>query len=245
MKKGRTMTGRPFIKVMLPRASHLLVRVIKRENAKSRKLPTWRERQITNFLTVLNIMVSELDRARRKQRISTLAWAARSLLELSIWSEYCCGEEEKAKRFLDDLVRDFYGLSKAIIGTDGQKSDYAELDTALDKLADFMKTQGVEKLGDDFKSVRKAADELGKEDFFLNHNKILSKLAHPTALMVQSPKALKPDKVFTNIIFDDGVRFAIASLEHIRDFTVKTFPTNPNTVTSSLLRRVLPRRSRD
>jgi hypothetical protein len=85
------------------------------------------------------------------------------------------------------------------------------------------------------KRVDKATRELGKEAFYLNHNKMLSKLAHPTALMVHSPKMLKPSKGFRNAVFDVGVGFAIVSFKHIRDFTNKTFPTNP-----SPLHRVLP-----
>jgi hypothetical protein len=220
------MAGRPLVKILFPGISRLLARVVKRENAKTRKLPVWRERQTTNFLRLVAIMVKELDGARRRGRMPTLAYTSRCLLELSIWTEYCCASEENAKRFRDDTVRDFYGMSKAFMDIDRQRTgaDDAELTALLDRLTDFVKTQGLEKLDDDFKRVSQAARELGKHAIFLNYNKLLSKLAHPSAWMVHSAKTLKADKSYRNEIFDVGARFGLQSVEHIRAFIVQTFP---------------------
>jgi hypothetical protein len=222
----RRKNYRPVLRAMFPGVSNILVGIIKRENTKTPKLPKWREKQLARLIKSLNMMASELDRAEKLKMLPTLAWAARSLLELWVWVEYCCKSQENARRFHDDAVRDLFGISRASIaiirhetGTDDMK-----IRAVIDNVARVVKRFGIEQLSDDFKRVSAAARELGKEELFLAQNKFYSKLAHPTAFAVGSPSSEKIDRSIRALIFSDGVHWGRQSIRYIRDLILVTFP---------------------
>jgi hypothetical protein len=76
-----------------------LVRSIRINNGKAKKLTKWRERQITTFLKIVSDTSSDLIIAYRKKRLATVAWLTRNLLELSIWIEYCTSSEANGRSF--------------------------------------------------------------------------------------------------------------------------------------------------
>lgn len=180
----------------------------------------------------LGIMVvqaaMDLERAYLERRITTLAWATRNLLELSIWIDYCNLSNQHAKRFSDDSLRDLYGLSKAVQRTveveSGVKS--TDMDRALSNLAQFAQSLGIQALEDDFKHVSEAAKELGRLQKFQAANKLLSKFAHPTAWVVHiadGPGA-GPEAGYLTMILQDGVFFAMNAVITIRKIIRVHYP---------------------
>lgn len=49
---------------------------------------------------------AELELAYSQRRLAAVAWLARNLLELAIWSEHCSLSKENAREFLLDAARD-------------------------------------------------------------------------------------------------------------------------------------------
>jgi hypothetical protein len=171
-----------------PERAEGLAGFLKQENGKARKLEEWRERQIINFIQTLILSTGDLERAFIERRITTLAWTTRNLLELSIWIDYCNLSDVHAKRFRDDAARDLHGFSQAIQSLQVHETGIEDthLKQAQQKLATFAHSWGISALEDDFTKVSIAAKELGRDVPFLGLNKLLSKLAHPTAWAVNS-----------------------------------------------------------
>jgi hypothetical protein len=164
-----------------------------------------------------------------EKRITKVAWAARNLLELSIWVDYCNLSNAHAKRFRDDSARDLIGFSKAIqsIYVEGYGTPAQDLDDAMRRLVAFAeKTFNVAGLDDDFERVSDAAEEVGRRTTFSSLNKLFSKFAHPTALSLNSvtPEGVEADDAMREMFFVDGVDAAISPLTQIRAFIMQRFP---------------------
>jgi len=212
-----------------PETALALVRFFKRKNRRTQRIPRWRVRQVHNFVIALNATAFELERARREGRTATLAWSARNFLELSIWIEYYCASEENAKRFREDTSRDFFGMIAAAKGADIHPELRKRVDEQLQRLERILNTQ-LFKVTDEFKRVGKAAAELGREREFFSQNKFFSKMAHPTAFIVNSEKSKKTKPIHKGIqaaVFIAGVGFALKSMVTLLDFFVAHFP-DPN-----------------
>jgi hypothetical protein len=174
----------------------------------------------------LNATAFELERARREGRTPTLAWSGRNFLELSIWTEYCCVSEENAKRFREDTSRDLYGMIAATKGVGITPELRQRVDGLLQRFERIFNTQSF-KVSDEFKMVGKAATELGREREFFSYNKFFSKMAHPTAFIVNSKRRKLFDKRFQAAIFISGVGLALKSMVTLMDFFLAHFP-DPN-----------------
>jgi hypothetical protein len=175
---------------------------------------------------ILMISVSDLQRAHDEKMISTLAWVVRNLLELSIWIDFCCDSDKSARRFQDDAIRDMYGWSKAILSLYKKKhaAEHKNLAKKMGDLEEFAKSRGLAALEDDFKRVRDAAEELGRDADFGPRYKLYSKFAHPTAWVVHSASSIEADEDFRDMFFIDGAELAVASLSRIRDRVLFSFP---------------------
>lgn len=60
--------------------------------------------------------------AKQNADAALLAWRARNLLELSVWSTYCAKGRENARRVYEDAGRDVRGIYDAFLGTRGAGS---------------------------------------------------------------------------------------------------------------------------
>jgi hypothetical protein len=123
-------------------------------------------------------------------------------------------------------MRDLHGLSDAIqrsIEADSGSRDNS-LEQKMTELEAFAQSQGIQKLDDDFKAVSKAAKELGRAPAFGSMNKLLSKLAHPTAWAIHTVASVEADEGFRLMFLGDGVGFAINSLIGIRKFVREYYP---------------------
>ncbi len=124
--------------------------------------------------------LAELQRANEEQSLSTVAWRARNLLELDIWTVYCNISEENAKRFLLDSTRDAADMLNI---RDGLLSKSASFMATRRELIEQAEEDGIE-IEKSFMRTSKAAEVIGNKELFSTVNKVLSKLAHPTAMNV-------------------------------------------------------------
>lgn len=153
---------------LFPLQAWALLEALRIKNGEEKKFPDWRERQIRKLGLSLIASAGDLARGYDEERITVIAWSTRNLLELSIWIDYCNLSEAHAKVFEDDATRDLFGLSTAVKRTAeiALRAPIKEFDDSLAKFATFAKSKGIAVLKDDFKSVKVAARELGREEEF-------------------------------------------------------------------------------
>jgi len=214
------------LRQFFPERAEGLAGFLKQENGRACKLEEWRERQLINFIQTLTLSANDLERAFIERRTTTLAWTTRNLLELSIWIDYCNLSNANAKRFRDDAARDLLGFSRAIQSLQVHETgiEDAGLQAAQQRLGTFAQSWGIGALEDDFTKVSAAAKELGREKSYLCLNKLLSKLAHPTAWAVNSVHSVDADEDFREMFFSDGVEFATDALTSVRTFVITHLP---------------------
>ncbi|MGH9490472.1 MAG: hypothetical protein ACRD17_08170 [Terriglobales bacterium] len=123
--------------------------------------------------------------------VTPLAHAARYALELRIWAEYCCRSEANARRFFEDRWldgRDFHKAIENFAMTVGGPAASEKLAPLYDRLARTLdRTQracGAEGDRRAFTRVSAAAEGVGLGPFFADANRVLSKFAHPTSMVV-------------------------------------------------------------
>jgi hypothetical protein len=122
---------------------------------------------------------------------SLLAWRARNLLELSVWSEYCTKSKANARRLYEDAgldVAEIYTTFQKWGKATAQDANFLEPFTnAKQELSERAASEGIEILDGSYKRVRDAAKECGNERHYDVIFKFLSKLAHPTAMQIMAP----------------------------------------------------------
>jgi hypothetical protein len=200
------------------------------ESETAHKIPTWRAMQLVRFSGVIEHFAEDLQPAYDKQRVMTVSWIARSLLEIFVWVRWCNASEVNAEQFDKDQARDFYGYCEALHGLNiGAKP---ELKQSTDKLlkgySNHVRSQGLPDVKNDFKRVHRAAEELGEGTLFLSLNRILSKLAHPTALAMDVSLREVGMKDFRDIFFMDAVEYAIDSIQALEDFNIFGYMKGPS-----------------
>jgi hypothetical protein len=223
-RKAQQLLG--DLKKLFPGWAMLLMLQLPAANVRPKKLAKWREDQLVSFITMLGLSAVDLEKAYREKRITKLAWAARNLLELSVWIDYCNLSDKHAKRFRDDMMRDLYGLSAAVQRSVEIESGAKDrtLDQKLAGLATLAQSSGIQGLEDDFERVSEAAKELGRQPVFSNANKLLSKFVHPTAWAIHTVTSVEADEGYRLIFLGDGVALAINSLIAVRKFIRGFYP---------------------
>jgi hypothetical protein len=211
---------------LFPLQAWALLEAFRIKNREETKFPEWRERQIRKLGLSLIASAGDLARGYDEERITVVAWSTRNLLELSIWIDYCNLSEAHAKVFDDDATRDLFGLSTAVkrAAEIALRAPIEELDDSLAKFATFAKSKGIAELKDDFKSVKIAARELGREDEFKALNKLLSKLAHPTAWAVHVVDLDNLNRGYLTMILQDGVFLAMNGIIRLRRAIREKYP---------------------
>lgn len=120
--------------------------------------------------------------------LSQTAWRARNLLELKAWAFYCSYSRDNALSFRADGARDskdlFSKLSQWADQTDLSVDWQDKIPSKKIELEKFVKDNKLGSIDKPYKRVRNAAQLGGFENDFDAANKILSKFAHPTALIL-------------------------------------------------------------
>lgn len=129
------------------------------------------------------------------QATSEIAWRARNLLELFIWSAYCSNSTENARRFYEDAERDMQHLMESFIkwgAATGQDSNWlSDFSGVKESLREKMLQEGINNIDDKYTDVRDAAKAIGNYESFIMENRLLSKFTHPTALLILRPNDLE------------------------------------------------------
>jgi len=148
----------------------------------------WHSALIIDFIHGLESYCEELRETIGKDRLSSVAWSARSLLELLVWIKFCRASDENARRFHEDALRDAKGLVEAhaktreALGIDDKTSALA-----LEQIQVIAKEDlGLDGIDANYFAVAKAAKATGSvwSESFTHLNKALSKFAHPTAVLL-------------------------------------------------------------
>lgn len=149
---------------------------------------------------------------KQNDAAALLAWRARNLLELSVWSTYCAKSRENARRVYEDAGRDVSGIFDAYIkwGTaTAQAADWlVPLATAKQDLSErARRLDGIASLDGPYKQVSAAAKECGIGEHFTLSYKMLSKFAHPTAMRILAPPDDKKETLQRDWFFSWGCLF--------------------------------------
>ena len=162
------------------------------------------------FVRALNSTAFEFLRSHREGRAGAIAWSARNFLELSIWIDYCCVSEGNAKRFREDSVRDMYGLVASVLKDDMTADVRSDLESLLGDMRKVFDGP-TRKISEGYKRVAKAAAEVGREREFASFNRLFSKMAHPTAFLVNLDIEKPFDRGFCSSLFVEGGALAMKS----------------------------------
>jgi hypothetical protein len=227
MRDERDETCIALLEEFFPVRADFLAGFLIEANNSEKRLDAWRERQLFNFIRLLTQNAEDLVKGYREQRIRKVAWAARNILELWVWVDYCNLSDAHAKQFRDDTARDLVGFVKAVqmIEVHNQGKQHVELAEKHRELVTFVESAyGIKQLDDDFTRVSEAAKELGRQIEFLALNKLCSKYAHPTSIALNSVGAVKADGGFRGMFLKDAVGHAADALTTIREAIAKAFP---------------------
>jgi hypothetical protein len=155
-----------------------------------------------------------------KDDISLLSWRVRNLLELSVWANFCAKDRDSAWQFFKDLGRDANGVLNAFKKwgeATGQSPDWFQPGAeACDEPSNRAAARGVDSIDGRFTDVKKAAAEIGIGDHFNLAYKILSKLAHPTAMLILSSSEFK--QMQRTWVFGNGCLFFMGAFTALEVF---------------------------
>ncbi|HEY8189444.1 MAG TPA: DUF5677 domain-containing protein, partial [Micavibrio sp.] len=125
---------------------------------------------------------------------SLLAWRARNLLEISVWSIYCAQSKENSRTFYEDAGRDVVGVYKAFLKwgkATSQDNDWLDrIEGAKQDISQRAASEGIESLEGTYQRVSNVAEECGMGQHFSLSYKKLSKFAHPTAMLIIATPAM-------------------------------------------------------
>jgi hypothetical protein len=155
-----------------------------------------------------------------KDDLALLSWRARNLLELSVWATFCAKDRTKARQFFEDLGKDANNLLKAFQTwgqATNQSPDWFQHGTeAHDGLANAALLRGIASIDGQFTKVTDAAGEIGIAHHFTMMNKLLSKFAHPTAMLIlgnSEARQMQKEAAFANgCLFFVGAFTALESI---------------------------------
>lgn len=154
-----------------------------------------------------------------RSEASLIAWRARNLLELSVWSIYCSKGTESARRFYADGGRDVVGLFSAFakwsVATGRESSDVGAVDRAKGELSNRAAAQGIESLEGAYKPVSEAAKEVGMGEHFALSNRVLSKFAHPTAMQIIAAPDEAKTTMQKDMFFSHGCLFFVGAFQSL------------------------------
>ena len=138
-----------------------------------------------------------------------LAWRARNLLELSVWSHWCAKSRDNARYVYEDAGRDVGNIFDALTkwGTEtAQPTDW--LDPIAAAKQDLSKRAlllgGIQSLEGAYKRVSEAAKECGIGEHFALGYKLLSKFAHPTAMQILAIPDNQMEALQRDFFFSQG-----------------------------------------
>ena len=151
--------------------------------------------------------------------LKLISWRTRNLLELAVWSIYCCQSDEKAKSFYDELGRDSLDLLKKLAKWGEKSQQPSEFIAGLHGAGEILKQRAAEKGADDIEKpytrVASLAAECGFGESYSSLYAILSKTAHPTAFEVLGGRNHEHEMDLANIYFEQGSAFFLSAVMNL------------------------------
>jgi len=161
-------------------------------------------------------------KANQRGDVPLLAWRARNLLELSVWSTYFALDQTSARRIYEDAGRDALEILTVFQKWGEATSQPADwIDPLVRERADILlraEREGIQTLDGPYKGVATAARECGIYEHYSVGNKLLSKFAHPTAMQILGVSDEAKVKLQRDHFFGQGCSFftgAITALEDV------------------------------
>lgn len=150
--------------------------------------------------------------SEKAEDTALLAWRARNLLELSVWSTYCARSRDNARRLHEDAgrdVRDTFDVFTRWGTHTAQAGDWLDpLAAAKQDLSERARLlDGIQSLEGRYKLVSDAAEDCGIREHFSLSNKMLSKFAHPTAMRILAPPDEKRESLQRDYFYGLGCLF--------------------------------------
>jgi hypothetical protein len=147
----------------------------------------WRLALAVDLVKSIEYNCEQLLETVGKDRLPSVAWIARNLLELNVWVKYCGASRENAWRFHEDALRDVKGLTethKKTLDAFSIEDHFSEI--AAQRIKETANKLGLEDIDSDFLAVAAAAKAPGVDlgAMFGPFFRSLSKFAHPTAGLV-------------------------------------------------------------
>ena len=146
-----------------------------------------------------------------------LAWRARNLLELCVWSRYCQSDRKAARRLYEDGGRDVRDLYEKVLSF-GKAGNFTgttppnwsdPFDKALQDLNGRAKAEGIDSLDGAPTLVSNAAGKCGIGEKYVLINKMLSKFVHPSALRMMGNSDAEHEKLQAASFFNWGCLFFV------------------------------------
>jgi hypothetical protein len=168
------------------------------------------------FGSICYQVLSEYNRLENAYRApgenaSLLAWRARNLLELSVWSKYFVTSRENARRLYEDAGRDIMDLVSAFEKwgrATAQSADwFGPLASGKQDLSQRAMADGIEILEGSYKRITDAAKDCGMSEHFAVSFKMLSKFAHPTAMQMLGAPDVGRHTLQRDCFFSQGCLF--------------------------------------
>lgn len=201
-----------------PTRATAMVRVLRQRNERFATIEPWREDQVAGFIALINLAGMDLRRGYADKHLPLLGWATMSLLELSIWINYCEASDENARQFAEFADSDIKAFER------GEENTATVPDAKANGLMSYATTTGVTDLAGDAGRVTEAAEKIGKGDYLKARKMLYSKFAHPTALAVKSAVSPEIEQRYRNMLFIDGAELAFQCLNAIRTYILNIFP---------------------
>ncbi len=165
---------------------------------------------------------------QKNDSAALLAWRARNLLELSVWSVYCSKSRANARRLYEDAARDVLGIFSAFTKWGVAKAQGPEwMDLFSDAKKDLSQramAEGIASLDEAYKRVSAAAEECGFGENFALSYKMLSKFAHPTAMQIMSLPDERTVPRQKDAFFSQGCLFFAGGFEALEGQLIQQSP---------------------
>jgi hypothetical protein len=153
--------------------------------------------------------------------VSLLAWRSRNLFEISIWCSYCAKTKENARVFYEDAGRDVHDTLTAFTKwgrSTSQDSDWIDpLEKAKLDISERAAAEGIESLEGTYTKIENAAQECDIAPHFRLGYKILSKFAHPTAMLIMGQPNQEKERRQKDWFYSQGCLFFVGAFNELEE----------------------------
>jgi hypothetical protein len=178
--------------------------------SQSHPLRLWKWRVIGGlFSLTFEHYDAMMDAYKRNRPISTLAFHARSLLELLVWTKYALDSDENIRLIDEDALNN----AKDIADLLQSKSVDFDVKSANEKLVNLAKSSGYKELSRKYQRTDKLPVKQEVTEYYLAANKILSKLAHPSGFTIVGLVGESGESEIVPVIVQDACNWFIVIIK--------------------------------